>query len=104
MLLDVTASWRFAHIAPRAGHHTCSLPSILTVVVIFLDVTIFFSGIHGFMEICSRSSPMQVITMLNALYACFDEEIKRHEVYRLEAIGDLFMLASGKWLVGWLVG
>ncbi|XP_075054064.1 guanylate cyclase soluble subunit beta-2-like isoform X2 [Mixophyes fleayi] len=61
----------------------------------FQTCTILFSDVVTFTNICSACEPIQIVNMLNAMYSRFDHLTSVHDVYKVETIGDAYMVVGG---------
>ncbi|XP_044914423.1 guanylate cyclase soluble subunit beta-2-like [Felis catus] len=61
----------------------------------FKTCTILFSDVVTFTNICAACQPIQIVTMLNSMYSKFDRLTSVHEVYKVETIGDAYMVVGG---------
>ena len=64
-------------------------------VVLFGQVTVLFSDIVGFTNISSEVPSLEVMDMLHDLFLQFDDLAEKHGCYKVETIGDAYMVAAG---------
>lgn len=51
----------------------------------FKSASVMFSDIVGFTTICSGSTPLEVVNMLNAIYSKFDDVIVKNHSYKVRS-------------------
>nr|XP_016780788.2 guanylate cyclase soluble subunit beta-2 [Pan troglodytes] len=61
----------------------------------FKSCTILFSDVVTFTNICTACEPIQIVNMLNSMYSKFDRLTSVHAVYKVETIGDAYMVVGG---------
>ncbi|KAK1162487.1 guanylate cyclase soluble subunit beta-2-like [Acipenser oxyrinchus oxyrinchus] len=61
----------------------------------FKECTVLFSDVVTFTDICSVCEPIQIVFMLNSMYLKFDRLTTVHDVYKVETIGDAYMVVGG---------
>lgn len=59
------------------------------------SVTILFADIVGFTSFSQSVQPKQVMSLLNTLYDGFDRMIDEFKIYKVETIGDSYMVVGG---------
>lgn len=66
-----------------------------TVIERYRNVTFFFSDIVGFTDMSRERDPIQIMAMLNEVYVEFDKLVEKHSLYKVETIGDAYMVVGG---------
>ena len=59
------------------------------------EVSIVFTDIVGFTDLASSVPTRDLIKMLDKLFNCFDFLCDKHGVYKVETIGDAYMVVAG---------
>ncbi|CAB4056380.1 Speract receptor,Guanylate cyclase 32E,Receptor-type guanylate cyclase gcy-28,Receptor-type guanylate cyclase gcy-1,Receptor-type guanylate cyclase gcy-4,Receptor-type guanylate cyclase gcy-20,Heat-stable enterotoxin receptor,Olfactory guanylyl cyclase GC-D,Atrial natriuretic peptide receptor 2,Atrial natriuretic peptide receptor 1,Receptor-type guanylate cyclase gcy-13,Retinal guanylyl cyclase 2,Receptor-type guanylate cyclase gcy-12,Receptor-type guanylate cyclase gcy-29,Receptor-type guanylate cyclase G len=62
---------------------------------LYESATVFFGDIVGFTNLTAMSTAGQTIQFLNDLYNMFDNYIDNFDVYKVEIVGDGYLVASG---------
>ncbi|KAG2432659.1 hypothetical protein HYH02_006647 [Chlamydomonas schloesseri] len=61
----------------------------------FNNVTVLFSDIVRYTELSSGLTALQVVELLDEVYAAFDLLCEAHGIYRCDVIGDAYMAVAG---------
>eukprot|EP00980_Cylindrotheca_fusiformis_P008513 scaffold1807_cov140-Cylindrotheca_fusiformis.AAC.5 len=62
---------------------------------LFPSVTVVFADIAGFTAWSSAREPQQVFVLLETIYGAFDKIAYRHNVFKVETVGDCYVAAVG---------
>jgi adenylate cyclase len=66
-----------------------------TIADSFHAVTVLFADIVGFTELSSRTSPSELVELLNQIFCLFDELAEIHGIEKIKTIGDAYMAVAG---------
>jgi PAS domain S-box-containing protein len=58
-------------------------------------VSVLFADIVGFTEFSARTSPKEVVKILNLIFSKFDQLVDRHDLEKIKTIGDAYMVVAG---------
>jgi class 3 adenylate cyclase len=61
----------------------------------FDAVSVLFADIVGFTAMSSRTSPEELVTMLNEVFSAFDRLAEKHGLEKIKTIGDAYMVVAG---------
>lgn len=61
----------------------------------FEAVSVLFADIVGFTALSSRTTPEELVTMLNELFSAFDRLAEKHGLEKIKTIGDAYMVVAG---------
>ncbi|MBN3910117.1 MAG: adenylate/guanylate cyclase domain-containing protein [Nostoc sp. NMS1] len=66
-----------------------------TIADSFLEVTVLFADIVGFTELSTRTSPAELVELLNTIFCLFDQLAELHGIEKIKTIGDAYMAVAG---------
>lgn len=70
--------------------------SAIETIQAYDAVSICFTKVVNFGAKCMKISAHQMVELLNQMYTLFDALTELHKVYKVETVGDNYMLASGE--------
>ncbi len=61
----------------------------------FADVTIMFADIVDFTRLSARTTPQELVMLLNKVFSAFDRLAQSHGLEKIKTIGDAYMVVGG---------
>ncbi|NEP43083.1 MAG: adenylate/guanylate cyclase domain-containing protein, partial [Okeania sp. SIO2H7] len=61
----------------------------------FAEVTILFADIVGFTQLSEKTSPQELVSLLNDIFSRFDRLTDKHDLEKIKTIGDAYMVVGG---------
>ena len=61
----------------------------------YTNASVLFSYIHNFDLHSASMEPIQLVRVLNLLFSVFDELTDQHKLYKVETIGDAYLVSAG---------
>jgi class 3 adenylate cyclase len=58
-------------------------------------VSVMFADLCGFTALSRKTTPADLVTMLNGIFTAFDTIVEKHGVEKIKTIGDCYMLVGG---------
>ena len=57
--------------------------------------TILFADVVNFTPMAATMTPLQLVSLLNEVFQCFDDLVEKHGLEKIKTIGDCYMVAAG---------
>jgi adenylate cyclase len=61
----------------------------------FEEVTILFADLVNFTPLAAKTSPRDLVSLLNEIFSSFDRLCDKHDLEKIKTIGDAYMVAGG---------
>ncbi|MBD1919627.1 PAS domain S-box protein [Microcoleus sp. FACHB-831] len=66
-----------------------------TIADDFASVTVMFADLVGFTSLSARTSPTEMVEILNVIFSEFDQLAEQHGLEKIKTIGDAYMVVGG---------
>jgi class 3 adenylate cyclase len=83
------------HILEHTALNDISMQDYSALTTAHTCVTVLFADVIGFTPLCVVLTPAEVMTILNDLFSRFDDMLDFFDVYKIETIGDCYVVAGG---------